>query len=442
LDIVLDKSTATKGQIKITLKEKDYQLKVEEKVKDYSKKANIKGFRPGKVPPGLIKKLYGKSILLEEINEILSKSITDYIKENKIKLIGEPLPNHDKTAKIDWDNQKEFEFEYEIGLVDEFDLKLSQKLKAYRIEADKKAIDSTLKNLRKQYGNYLEPDEVQEGDDLFGELTQESSNYKEEIWITANQLKEKAAKKFVGLKKEASIDIDPKKIFIDEATAKTVLRKTEDELKDMKGPFTLKINKINRVETAELNQEFFDKVFGKDVVKTEEEFHNKLKETLETNYNQEAKNYTYKLIQDKLLDSTKIEVPDEFYKKWILASNKDKISEEDLNKDFDNYIKELKWSMIVNKVADENDIKVEHNDVVESARELIKAQFASYGMSENLSENLDAFAENYLQGNDGQNYMNTFNKVRNDRIMEYIYDKMELSFKKVKPEEFSKIASN
>ena len=244
------------------------------------------------------------------------------------------------------------------------------------------------------------------------------------------------------MKKDASVDIDPKKIFTDEATTKTILRKSEEELKNMKGLFTLKINKINRVETAELNQDFFDKVFGKDVVKTEEEFLNKLKETLEKNYNQESRNYTYKLIQDKLLESTKVEVPDEFYRKWILVSNKDKITEEDLDKDFDNYIKELKWSLIVNKVADENDVKVEHKDVVESAKELIKAQFASYGMSENLTENLDAFAENYLQGNDGQNYMNTFNKVRNDRIMDFIYDKMELSFKKVKPDEFSKIVSN
>lgn len=442
MDIVLDKSTATEGQIKITLKEKDYQPKVEEKVKDYSKKATIKGFRPGKVPPGLIRKLYGKSILVEEINDILSKSITDYIKENKIKLIGEPLPNHDKTATIDWDNQKEFEFEYEIGLVAEFDLNLAQKIKAYEIQADKKTMETTLDSIKKQYGNYSEPDEVQEGDDLMGELTQESSGYKEEIWITANQIKPKEAKQFVGLKKEDTIEIDPKKIFVDSATASTVLRKSDEEIKNFKGLFTFRITKINRVESAEINQELFDKVFGKDAVKSEEEFMKKLKDTLEKNYNQEAKTYTQKLIQDKLLDSTKIEVPDAFYKKWILASNKDKITEETLEKDFENYIKELKWSLLVNKVAEENDIKVEHPDVVASAKEMIMAQFASYGMTDNMSENLDSFAENYLQGNDGQNYMNTFNKVRNEKIMDFIYDKMDISFKKVKPDEFSKIVSN
>jgi trigger factor len=438
----LDKSTATEGQIKITLKEKDYQPKVEEKVKDYSKKANIKGFRPGKVPPGLIRKLYGKSILVEEINELLSKSITDYIKENKIKLIGEPLPNHDKTASIDWENQKEFEFEYEVGLVADFELNLSQKIKAFEIEADKKTIDDTLENLRKQHGTYSEADEVQKGDDLFGELLQESSGYKEEIWVTANQIKSREAKKFLGLKKGDTIDVDPKKIFIDEVTTSAILRKPEEEIKKIKGLFSFKINKINRVESAELNQEFFDKVFGKDVVKTEEEFMIKLKEILEKNYNQEARNYTYKLIQDKLLDSTKMEVPDTFYKKWILVTNKDNISEEDLNKDFENYIKELKWSLIVNKVADENNIKVEHPEIVASAKELIMAQFSSYGMSEHLTDNLDAFAENYLQGNDGQNYMKTYNKVRHDKIMDFIYEKMELSSKKVKPEEFSKIVSN
>jgi trigger factor len=442
LDIVLDKSTATEGQIKITLKEKDYQPKVEEKVKDYSKKANIKGFRPGKVPPGLIRKLYGKSILVEEINEILSKSITDYIKENKIKLIGEPLPNHEKTATIDWDNQKEFEFEYEIGLVAEFDLKLSQKIKAYEIQADKKTIATTLENLKKQYGQYSEPEEVQAGDDMFGELTQEESDYKEEIWITASQLKDKEQKNFAGLKKDATIDIDPKKIFVNETTASTILRKPEEEIKKLSGLFQFKINKINRVEPAYLNQELFDKVFGKDVVKTEEEFMNKLKETLEKNYNQEAKNYTFKLMQDKMLETTKIEVPDTFYKKWILVSNKDKISEEDLTKDFEDYIKELKWSLIVNKVAEENDIKVEHPEVVTSAKEQITAQFASYGMSENLSENLDAFAENYLQGNDGQNYLNTYNKVRHDKIMDFMYEKMDITFKKVNPDEFSKIVAN
>ncbi len=442
MDIVLDKSSATEALIKITLKEKDYQPKVEEKVKDYSKKANIKGFRPGKVPAGLIKKLYGKSILVEEINELLSKSISDYIKKNDIKLIGEPLPNREKTASIDWDTQKDFEFEYEVGLVDVFSYNLSQKIKTYQIEIDQKTLDKTIEDLTKRYGNYSEPEISQEGDDFNGELSQESSGFKKEVWIANDQIKHKELKKWLGLKKDNEISLDPKKIFKDNETAGAILDKSEKELKDVRGEFKFKVHKISRVAQSELNEEFFDKVFGKDVVKTPEEFKEKLKTTLEENYNNDAKNYTMKLVQDKLLESTKIEIPDNFYKKWIQATSREEISSEDLEKNYSNYVEDLKWTLIVNRVAEDNEIKVEHEDVMGHAKKLIQDQFRAYGMGDSIHENLDSFAENYLKGNEGQNYYNTYNKVRSDKIMDFILNKMEVTYKKVKPEEFSKIVTN
>jgi len=442
LNIVLDKSSATEALIKITLNEKDYQPKVEEKVKDYSKKASIKGFRPGKVPPGLIKKLYGKSILVEEINELLSKSISEYIKKNEIKLIGEPLPNREKTAEIDWDNQREFEFEYQVGLIDEFNYNLNQKIKAYQIEIDNKTLEKTIEDLKKRYGNYSEPEESKPGDDFFGELSQNSSEFKKEIWITNDQIRPKEIKHFIGLKKEAEIKFDPKKVLKDIKTVARILGKSEKEMTEIKGEFIMKINKISRVELAELNQEFFDKVFGKEVVKSKEEFLEKLKDTMQENYNNEAKNYTMKLIQDKLLDTTKIETPDNFYKKWIQETSKEEVTNQELEENYGNYVEDLKWTLIVNRVAEDNDIKVEHKDVVEHAKELIKAQFAAYGMGDNVNENLEPFADNYLKGNDGQNYYNTYNKVRSERIMNFIINKMDIGYKKVKPEDFSKLISN
>jgi trigger factor len=277
LDIVLDKSSATEALIKITLNEKDYQPKVEEKVKDYSKKANIKGFRPGKVPPGLIKKLYGKSIMVEEINDLLSKSITDYIKKNDIKLIGEPLPNKEKTAEIDWDSQKDFEFEYHIGLVDTFDYNLTNKIKAYQIEIDNKLMEKTIEDLTTRYGNYTEPEVSEEGDDFSGELTQEDTEYTKELYISNDQIKPKEFKKWIGKKKEDEIIIDPKKIFKDLETTANLLDKSEKELKEIKGNFSFKIHKIIRIEEAKMNQEFFDKVFGPDSVKGEEEWSSGIK---------------------------------------------------------------------------------------------------------------------------------------------------------------------
>lgn len=442
MDIVLDKSTATEGLIKITLKEKDYQPKVEEKVKDYSKKANIKGFRPGKVPPGLIKKLYGKSILAEQINDILSKSISEYIKKNNIKLIGEPLPNHEKNKDIDWDNQKDFEFEYNIGLIDDFKYNLEHKIKAYEIEVDKKTVDKTIEDLKKQYGNYTEPEHSQDGDDIFGELSQESTEFKEEVWISLTQIKSKEVKKFTGHKKGEVIKIDPKKIFRDNEYLARILNREEKDLDEIKGEFDLKINKISRVDPAGMNQEFFDKVFGPNIVKTEEEFRNKIKETLGENYKADARNYTMKLIQDKLLKNTNIEIPDNFYKKWLKATSRDEKSEEEIEAKYKDYVEDLKWTLIVNRVADDHEIKVEQKDVLDKAKELIRNQFAAYGMGDSINENLDAFAENYLKGNEGQNYYNTYTRVRSEKIMDFMMDKMEINYKKVKPEEFSEIVKN
>ena len=442
MDIVLDKSSATEALIKITLNEKDYQPKVEEKVKDYSKKANIKGFRQGKVPPGLIKKLYGKSIMVEEINDLLSKSISDYIKKNDIKLIGEPLPNKEKAAEIDWDNQKDFEFEYHVGLVDAFSYNLAQKVKSYQIEIDNKILDKTIEDLRKRYGNYSEPELSKKGDDFNGELTREGTEFKREVYISNENIKPKELKKWTGLKKDDEISFDPKKSLKDLETAANILGKTEKELKENKGDFKFKINKIIRIEAAGINQEFFDKVFGKDIVKTEEEFREKLKNTMHENYNKEAVNYTQKLIQDKMLETTKIEIPDNFYKKWIQATSKEELSTEDLEKNYVHYVEDLKWNLIVNRVADDHEIKVEHQDVVDHAKELIKAQFASYGMGDAMNENLEQFANNYLKGNEGQNYYNTYSQVRSEKIMNFIMEQIEISYKKINPEEFSKVVSN
>src|SRR5688500_12892187 len=172
LEITLDKKTNTEGLIKIKLTEGDYQPNVEEKVKDYARKANIKGFRQGKVPTGVIRKMFGKSILVDEINHLLSHKITDYIKDNNIQILGEPLPNHDKTRDIDWDAQKDFEFEYQIGLVEDFTYELSPKtkVKAYKIVVDDKTVQETLSDLKKRFGKVTYP-EVSEADDtLYGEL--------------------------------------------------------------------------------------------------------------------------------------------------------------------------------------------------------------------------------------------------------------------------------
>jgi trigger factor len=275
LEITLDKTNNTEGLIKIKLTEGDYQPKVEEKVKDYARKASIKGFRQGKVPTGMIKKMFGKSILVEEINHLLSHKLSDYIKENNLKILGEPIPNQEKALTIDWDEQKSFEFEYQIGMVEEFkyDLSSKVKVKSFPIEVDEKTIQETVADLKQRFGKVNYPETSEVGDNLFGELRATEGDFsRENALIATDKVEKKEQKRFVGLKKEDEVTFDIRKIYADESLRAELLGHDGEETVEAKGEYLLKINTISRTEPAELNQELFDRVFGKDSAKTEEEF--------------------------------------------------------------------------------------------------------------------------------------------------------------------------
>jgi len=444
LDITLDKKSSTEASIKVTLKESDYQPNVEEKVKQYAKKANIKGFRPGKVPPGMIKKMYGKSIIVEEVNSILSKSLQDYIRENNIQLIGEPLPDMEKASQIDWDNQKDFEFDYHIGMVDDFkyDLSEKQKVKSYKIELDKKTLNETLDNVKKQFGDSINPEESKAEDAFYGELKQVEGDLSKEGVIQWEDLEKKEHKKFTGVKPGDIIELDIQKAFKDHHTIAHLLDVGHDKAKELKGKFTFVVNKINRTEPAEMNQELFDKVFGKDAIKSEEEFIDKVKKTVEENYARETDYLLDRHIKDHFVEKTKIDIPENFLKDWLLQTNEGKVTEEDIDKEFDEYVKQLKWDLIKNKIAEDHEIKVENDEVVDKAKSMILQQLGGQGMAEQMKDHLDAFADNYLKGENGQNYMKVYGEVRDEKIMSFIKDKISVSEKKVSADEFRKIATN
>jgi len=442
LEITLEKKNNTEASIKITLKESDYQTKVDEKVKEYSKKASLKGFRPGKVPPGVIKKMYGKSIKVEEINHILSHALTDYIKENDLQVLGDPLPDLEKSKEIDWENQKEFEFKYDIGLADDFNYDLSKiKVTKYDIEVDKKTINETMNNLRRQHGRNIHPDESKEGDYLSGEIEQVDGELKNETIIDISQVKKKEKKKFIGLKKGESIKFEIRKAFDTDAAIGQLLGKPAEEVIKIYGEFNFIVNEINRRVPAEVNQEFFDKVLGEGKVKSEEELNKEIAEHIKQNYQRETEAYLQKSIQEALIEKTKIELPDVFLKDWILRSNQGKVTTEDIEKEYDHYAQDLKWSLIRNKIVKDQDIKVEHAEVLETTKKLILSQLANAGMVQNLQENIKSFAENYLKGEDGQNYMKIHNQVQNEKVLEYVKENVKSKNKKISMDEFQKIVT-
>lgn len=442
MEITLDKKTNIEGSIKVKLTEGDYQPHVEEKLKDYARKASIKGFRQGKVPSGVIKKMYGKSVLVEEINNLLSKKVSEYIKENNLKILGDPIPNHETSQNIDWDTQRDFEFEYLIGMVDDFtyDLSLKVKVKSYPIEVDKKAIDETVADLKKRFGKVTYPETSEGEDNLFGELRAKEGDFKREhAFVEIEKIEEKEQKKFIGLKKDDEVEFDITKIFADKNLTEQLLGMSSEEAQGIKGQYILKISTISRPEPADLNLELFDRVFGKDAVKTEEEFIAKIKETIGENYKRESDHFFEHHIEDYFVQNTKINLPEGFLKTWLKSTGKGEITDVVLEKEFDLYKRGLKWDLVKNRIAEDNKIAVDADEVRAKAKEQIVAQFGGQAFAEQIADRLDGIADNYLQNENGQNFMRLYNQLRTEKILKYIREKISVDEKKVTVDEFKKI---
>lgn len=442
MEITLNKTNTTEGLIKIKLTEGDYQPKVEEKVKEYARKASIKGFRQGKVPTGVIKKMFGKSILVEEINHLLSHKLTDYIKENNLKILGEPIPNQEKAQTIDWDAQRNFEFEYQIGMVDDFkyDLSSKVKVKSYPIDVDEKTIQETLADLKKRFGVVSNPDESIADDNLFGELRAAEGDFmREHAFISIEKVEKKEQKKFIGLKKDEEVEFDIAKIYSDDELKGQLLGQSPEEAKEAKGKYIFKVNTISRTQPAEVNQELFDKVFGKDAVKSEDEFLAKIKETISENYKRESDHFLEHHIEDYFISNTSIDLPEQFLKTWLKSSSQGQVTDSVLEKEFEDYKRGLKWDLVKNKIAEDNKITVETDEVRAKAKDLIISQFGGQAIASQLGDRLDGIADNYLQNENGQNFMRLYNQLRAEKILRLIRETITVQEKKVSVDEFKKI---
>lgn len=442
MEITLDKHAANEASVKIKLGEADYQQTVDAKIKDYAKKANIKGFRPGKAPFTMVKNLYGTSVLVEEINAILSKSLNDFLKEQEFEVLGDPLPSEKDSQNIDWKKQKDFEFGYKIGFVENINLNLDQKIdaKVYEIALSDKEVNDAIDNIKKQYGKMTNPDVSEENDFLYGDLKADDGSYEETLSIPLTSLDGRTVKKFLGVKKEDSISFDPSKAI--KGDISEALNISKEAAENLKGDFTFTVQNINRTEEAQLDQELFDKVFGPDQVSTEEGFLEKVKSILSENYQKEIKVFNEEQIKDGLISNHKLDLPEAFLKEWLIRANEGKVSNEDVEKEFPAYAKQLTWSLISNKISKDNDIKAEHEDVMEKTKEMIREKLASSGMGSQLEDNMDMFLQNYLQGNEGKNYMQMMTSVQNEKVLDFVKSKVDLKEEKIGVEKFKELLEN
>jgi trigger factor len=442
MEVLLEKSSATTASLKVKLVKEDYQPKVEKSLKDYSKRANIKGFRPGKVPAHVISRMYGKGILVEEVNHLLSHAVNDYIKENKLPIVGDPMPNREQADSIDWDTQSEFEFAFDLGLAGDFvvDLEQVNGITQYTIQAGESDLDKTIEDLRLRFAENTHPETSEDGDIIYGELSQASSEFSTKTAIPVKRVKEELRSKFIGLKNGDEVSFDIQGTFEDESAIAHVTGKKKEEVGELAGEFAFKVEDITRNVPAELNNEFFQKVLGyAEEVTDEQQFREKVATIVQENYNRETEAFLRRDIEEKLLEKTPIELPEEFLKKWLYEANEGKFTQEQIADEYDAFAKSLRLSLIRNRIAEAHEVKIDPADLLEESRNIIKAQFGIYAEEESMKETIDKIAQQYLVDKERDNYRKVFQQVFDTKVYELVRASVTPEEKTVGVSEFEEI---
>jgi len=390
--------------VKVALSPEDYQPKFEKAVKDYAKKINLPGFRPGKVPASIIKKMYGKSILADEVNRLLYDSIYDYIKKENIEILGNPIPKND--TEVNWDNPSTMEFNYQIGLAPKFEVKLSpdKTFDYYTIKVDDKMINEELKSLTERFGKYVKQEVAQEKDILMGKFEQLDADgnivdggIKNTSTIFISTVKDDATKKsLIGLKKGDSVILEPQKIWTDNYTLARNLGINDKIAKKLNSKFKFTVIDISGLEPSELNQELFDKVYGEGKITSLEQLKERIVEEIKSFYSYHSDNKFFNDVVEYLMNEINFELPDEFLKTWLLAVSEKPITPEQLESDYPSYKKGLKWQLIENKIVKDYNLQVSSEELLDFTKKYLKDQLLSYGYFHVKDEELNQQARELL----------------------------------------------
>jgi trigger factor len=432
--------------IKIELTTADYQTQVNTKLANYRKNTDMPGFRKGKVPMGVINKRYAIPVKVEEINKMLSDSLTKYIIQEKLDILGNPLPKDG--MHINWEKQDDFTFEYEVGLAPEFEVKLSKKNKLdyYIIKADEAMIDKYAVDIAKRYGKMSSPEKVEEKDLVYGtflELDEEGKEIENglsnQASISLETLKTKNLKaEFVGSSKGTIVTIDPKKSFVKDTDVASLLGIEKDAFETLIAKFSFTIDNISRMDPAELNAELFDKMYGEGLVKTEKEFRAKIATEAEAMFVAESDRKFQNDAVEYLLEKTAFELPEEFLKRWMQTVSETPITLSEVDDQFVGYKTSLKWQIIENRIAKENKLSVTRDEAVAETKKLITAQMTQYGQMSPEEEMLEQYANQILANKDEEK--NIYDRAFAAKMTSFFKETFKMNEKEISYQDFMKMA--
>jgi trigger factor len=370
---------------------------------------------------------------------MLGKAVDSYIKENNIKLLGEPLP---VPSNVDFDTDKDFDFQFELGLLPDFNLPESLTAELHKVTIDEDTLAQTNEQIARQYGETTNPEESEAGDYLFGKLKKaDEEGEGRTVLLPINKVTGDVSQ-FVGKKAGDVITFDLQAAFSnDAASISNFSGLSKAEAAEATGDYVLSVEKVNRTAAPEFNQELFDKVFSPEAVSTQEEFDAKVRETIQENYNRESEGALNNAIVEQLVNNTDIKVPTEFFKKWLVRANEGKLTPEKVEEHYNDYEKELKWSMIRNKVVEEAGLKVSNDEIVNRTLDKIMGQFNMPNMPDEMRESMRSYADSYLKQDNGKNYISEYEAILAEKVIENLRGKVVVTDKPVTAEEFRTLHS-
>lgn len=420
MNVVEEKIDDLNTILRVSVQPEDYAEKVSKTLNTYRKQANIPGFRPGKIPMGVIQKKYGRAILAEELNKVVNESLNDFIRTNNLNVLGNPLPKYDEEVKGDFLNPTDFVFAYEIGVAPDFAVDLSNKTKIdyLKIDISEEMLDREVENVARRYGSLISAEEVSEKDMVLGEFVQKEGEIKNTSTISVEFISDETIKNaLIGQKIGAVLTLDPRTVSRNADDMAAMLGISKEEAAALSGDFEFTITEIKTMIPAAIDQALFDKLFGPGAVNSEVELREKIAADLERMFANDSDRIFSQTILDKLIESTNLPLPEDFLKRWILATSEKKISVDELNRDFGTYSKSLKWQLIQNKIVKENGIRVENSEMINYTKGLLANQFAQYGIPAPEDSALEEQAKTVLK-----------NREEADKIYESVYGAKMINF--------------